>query len=73
MGDDLVMWTIYDHPTDHPDHFVVRSWALRADRASPREALLAPTLTAARALVPGGLYCLPRDPLDDAKVIETWI
>lgn len=66
------MWTLYDHPQDYPNHFVVRtSWGPWHER----RALLADTLELARLAVSmeGGEYRLVRDPLDDPKILESWL
>lgn len=70
----LHMWTIYDHPPDHPRHFVV--WAFDVTRAGPvatDDIQLADSLDEARELVPPGLYCMARDPMDDPVIVETWL
>lgn len=71
----LRMFTIYDHPADHPDHFVVRGWTIGPGAPIPDdEVLLADTLELARELVPPASdTCLPRQPNDDPKIIETWL
>lgn len=73
--DDLVMYTIYDHPKDHPEHFVVRAWIVRRDgnHYASSEARLADTLEEARRVVPADKVMTPRRPDDDPVIIETWI
>lgn len=74
----LAMWTLYDHPLDYPDFWVVRRCF--ATRGSSAEAVpvfdvvprLANSLAEARALVPYGLYRFPRQEGDDAFIVETW-
>lgn len=74
----LDTWTIYDHPTDFPEHWVVRAWRVEAGR-EPRPghtALLAETLEEARSLVPIErlrLHRMEPDPHDDPTIAETWI
>lgn len=70
MSDELIIWTIYDHPKDYPDCFVARAFNL--DQPTDR-VLTAPTLRDIRALLPFGLYCLPRCPEDAAVIVETWL
>lgn len=66
----LDIWTVYDHPLDYPEYFVVRRWEL----TSPREHYLFASLGKAQAfLVSKGLARLPRFEQDDPKIIETWI
>lgn len=66
---------IYDHPKDFPDSFVVRSqWPLPGGViAFSKVARTAPTLEAARKLIPQGLYCIKRSPEDDPVIVESWL
>jgi hypothetical protein len=68
----LIQFTIYERPRDYPEGYVVRCWEITAGEMIPGEAWGAPTLEAARELVPEGLFCIPRDPDDDAVIVETW-
>lgn len=76
--DDRVMflrqYTIYDHPLDCPESWVVREWQIKRGSAEPvpGPAWTAPTLQAARGLIPTGLFCLPREADDDPVIVETW-
>ena len=75
-NDDLRQYVIYWNPRDHPDQFVVRGWSITSDSEPipDREALvIAPTLAEARAVVPPGLYRLPRFLLDDVAILEVWV
>jgi len=70
----MTLYTIYDHPSDYPDHFVVRRHTIYPWRVSPDNGCqLAPTLEDARALLPAGLYNLGRVAEDDPVIVETWI
>jgi hypothetical protein len=62
-------YVVFDHPIDHPNHFVVRIFL---DDKPTTSFELATTLNEARAKMPKGLYCLPRDPQDDPKIVESW-
>jgi hypothetical protein len=71
----LSIWTLYDHPLDAPQFFVLRRWETDA-----RGARASPELYACEAVEPlrekmreRGLVCLPRQPEDDPKIIESWI
>lgn len=66
-------YTIYDHPSDFPDKFVVRRWLLRSGEPEPGGYFLADTLEGARAWIPSGCICIEPDPSDDANIIETWM
>lgn len=66
----VAIFCIYDHPTDYPDHFVVRLW----DGEEPTNTIvLANTLEEARAAIPQGLARFSRTEGDDPKIVETWI
>lgn len=66
------IWVIYDHPTDFPDHFVVRvAWGLDLEL----NAQLASDLEGARrlAIAAGASFCLGRSPHDPLVIAECWI
>lgn len=65
----LTIWVVYDNPTDYPGRFVARKWL--ADTPT-QELRLADSLEELRQLLPDGLCCLPRSPVDDPKIVETW-
>ena len=73
MSDDLSLWTIYDHPLDHLDSWVVRRWAVGPDGAVPAESYCCETLEDARKCVPPDLWNLGRQPEDDPLIVETWV
>lgn len=70
---DLLTWAIYDHPTDFPNHYIVR----------PHSSKLARPLTVhfqhhqleqvRFALAQLGLVCIARTDSDPPNVLETWI
>lgn len=68
----LRQYTIYDHPKDFPDGFVVREWEITAGATTPGPAVTVETLEEARAVVPGGLFRIDRAPDDDPVIVETW-
>jgi len=70
----LSMWTIYDHPTDRPDVFIARLWLVDHEGWKfTRETREAQTLDEVRGMLPRGLTCLSRAPIDDPKIVETWL
>lgn len=77
MSGSLSTWTIYDHPSDFPDNYVVREFRIQAG-SDPilGQAHLFLTLAEARdalqQLAPSA-YCLARQPEDDPTVVETWL
>lgn len=74
-GDELVLYTIYDHPKDYPDNFVVRAFILAADgkQYASKECKLATTLEEARKFVPPDKVLTQRYANDDPVIVETWI
>ena len=72
QGGDLLMWAIYDSPSDHPGKFIARPYSLRR-QAPLRCHLAAPSLDAIRELLPPALYPLTRQADDDPVIVETWI
>jgi hypothetical protein len=69
----LRIWAVYDHPADHPEHWVVREWMVTAEETIPGEAFKAETLKIARALIPPGRVRVPRYSGDDPNIVETWL
>lgn len=71
----LYLYTVYDHPADYPQHFVVRKFAIgpgtvtQTDDVQLYESL--PLVW--RAMMDQGLVCLPRSTDDDPKIVETWM
>lgn len=70
MPHDLPIWVIYHSPIDVPERFVARKWQLDQPTS---EMLQSKTLDELRGKLPAGLVRLPRDPSDDAKIVESWI
>jgi hypothetical protein len=67
------MYTIYDHPRDYPEKFVVRRCVVMATgEIEHLDGYACDTLEQARALVPPGLFCQPRQTEDDPVIVETW-
>lgn len=69
------MWTIYERPSDHPDCFVVRRSVMQPDGTivHDEDAATAPTLEAARMLVPWWFVRCRRGPGDDPVIVEVWL
>ena len=68
------VWSIYDHPRDHPSSFVIRETVAGATRIviSPG-AMYANTVEEAHAKLPPGSTILPKDPQNPPNLIEVWI
>lgn len=71
--DTLVLFTIYDHPRDYPNSFVVRRYIVKNSESIPDEIRLAETLMGARDSLPPGVYNLGRYAADDPVIVETWV
>lgn len=70
----LQMFTVFGFPRDYPRHWVVRRMFVlpTGEQVSDVVPRLAPDLEGARALVPPGLYCQPRQEGDDPHILEVW-
>ena len=74
MANPLSIWTICKNPSDHPGKFTARRHEVFPGRSSATQHLLvADSLEAIRALLPPGLYLIPREPNDDPVIVESWI
>lgn len=72
----LLIYTITDHPSDHPDKFAVRRQIISklGTQSDPDFLMLTDTLEAARdEMMAMGLVVLPRDPSDHPVIVESWI
>jgi hypothetical protein len=73
QSDIPTLYTIYKHPRDFPNKYVVRMFKL--DMPTPNRWNV-DSLDEARAVVadllPGGV-CFPRDDSDDSVIVETWM
>jgi hypothetical protein len=66
----LPMWTIYDHPKDHPEGFIAR----RFESIMPTGDTLAGELEELREIfINAGLFKLPRSEGDEPQIVETWV
>lgn len=74
----LLMWVIYEKPSDYPEHFVVRRWTLdfiesRVDQTAG-EVTVFDSLDDARASLPEGAYLVQGKGQDSDPVIcEVWM
>jgi hypothetical protein len=73
----LQTFTIYEHPKDHPEHYVVRRFEVTESGPVPsRDFTLHDTLEQARESVAKRsphLMCFERAPDDDPVIVETWL
>lgn len=70
----LAVWVIYDHPSDHPDSFVLRpQFTARGGVQVSPLAWTADSIEALRAALPPGLVRMNRHPDDDPVIVEVWM
>lgn len=72
----LVIWTVYENPTDFPGEFVARPHFVGRGGGKPvaaPHAIRAKTLAELRAKLPPGLILFPRDKSDPPQIVESWM
>ena len=72
----LLIYIIYDHPRDYPEHFVCRRQIIQGGEISfdERFFLQSENLETIRQFCREmKLYCFPRFENDDPVILETWI
>lgn len=71
---ELSIWTITENPADFPGQFVARRFIIaKRAYAVTTDYHVADTLDAVRGMLPAHLVRLPRDPSDQALIVESWI
>lgn len=74
MGDPLVLWAVFERPSDHPEHFVVRPQIVSQRGVQIwHQAWPCDSLSEARHIIPRGLSRMPRHTDDAPHLIETWM
>lgn len=71
----LPMWTLYDHPTDMPEHYVLRLWDGMTCEAHAA-IFVADTLEGIHEqinAIPGRFIELSPSPADDPKIIAVFL
>ncbi|MDR3554756.1 MAG: hypothetical protein P4L55_08370 [Syntrophobacteraceae bacterium] len=71
----LPLWVVYDHPADHPDHYIARKFLITNFAVEPttRCAQSRRLQVLQTALQRKGLTRLARDISDDPVILETWL
>jgi len=70
----LPMITVYDHPSDFPNHYVARIWDASIPEATEDFVLYDSLDECRRDVVAAGfLIPIPRDPLDDVSIVVSYI
>lgn len=75
VGIGLPMWTLYDHPSDMPEHFVLRLWDGMTCEPT-RFVYPADTLDGIHEqleAIPGRFAKLRRSPADDPKIMAVYL
>jgi hypothetical protein len=80
-GAKMMMWTIYQHPKDFPDDYVMRATCVMGEGGhvpagtivSSGIAWVAPTLEELREIVPPDKARLERTEHDDPAIAEVWV
>jgi len=73
----LNIYTIFDKPLDFPEHFVCRKFVVDSTGAViPEQNILYKSKSLENiqfTLSNMGLFNIGREPLDDIKIVESWI
>ena len=74
----LAIWTVYDSPTDYPGKCVARRYDIGGGREGPvasDSVIVMPDLEMIRHVMIAELHltCLPREPGDDPRIVESWV
>ena len=69
----MLVYTIYDNPTDYPGRVVLRRFTVTKDgtAADPDPIYVGNSVAEARAAVPAGHVRIDRSPADPTCVVET--
>lgn len=69
----LAMYVITFNPSDAPGKYVVRAWIGGGQDHGPTKLhIVCFSLDEARAYIPQGLVCWPRQDNDEPVIVETW-
>jgi len=71
----LTIYTIYDHPLDHLESFVVVRWVITKESDAPvrYSEICFDTIEQARGYIPPYCVNLGRELLDDPAIMESWV
>lgn len=76
MTDILEMWVVYDHPKDHPNHFIARRWDVKqgGGLTITRDVIITSDLNSLRIeLLAKGKSRMERRLDDDPVIKEIWL
>jgi hypothetical protein len=73
-ADLLSMWTICERPTDFPTGYTARCHVVGNGVFGHTQECICGDLEMLREVLDSaGLICMPRDPSDEAQIVETWV
>jgi hypothetical protein len=71
---EIVQYVIYDHPSDYPQHFVLRCWYITDSGPRPdSNVILGRSVEDLQELIPPDYTRLNRFEDDDPAILEVWI
>jgi hypothetical protein len=73
---DFKVYTVYNHPTDYPDDYVVRTWSSADGKPTPDLELFMQNkdLNVIREKLQSmGLFRIDEDGSEDGVILESWI
>jgi len=77
VSDEALMWVVYDHPKDMPDHYVARAWLWGAGHPNgtpTTKCVASHSIEELRLFIARmGFVRIERHTIDDPVIMETWI
>ncbi|AWY05439.1 hypothetical protein HOT42_gp90 [Microbacterium phage Metamorphoo] len=68
------VYTIYDHPSDYPDDYVLRAWRVQDGAVVGYDVSgKHPDLEEVRRMIPEGRHRIGRMQDDDPAILESWV
>lgn len=72
-SDNLIIWTIYKHPRDYPNKWVLRGHEVGSGTVKLRpNCIVSDSYDGIVRVLPPGLQLLPRSADDDPALFESW-
>jgi|GEM_PF-1532590 hypothetical protein len=71
----LMLWVVYDHPSDYPQYYAARPWT-HDNKGNYRKCdivILASTINSVRNLLPHGLFRIDKQINDPHPIVEIWL
>jgi hypothetical protein len=71
---ELVLWVVYDHPSDYPEDWVARQHVIGIAGSQPTDRTMIGSLESIRAaLRRSGFVQIDRSETDDPVIVESWL